>query len=125
MPPQSSYSLVLCGCRPVEYRPFRQCRYRPPTSSGPRQNSRSRSRMMNLFAAPSAIQKLTIEITTLCNLKCAGCPRTMGIANDSWVDQHMDLQLFQRIDRQSDVSGKSVSVRVDIGGRSIIKKNNQ
>ncbi|WP_379723075.1 radical SAM/SPASM domain-containing protein [Ferrovibrio xuzhouensis] len=52
---------------------------------------------MNLFAAPSAIQKLTIEITTLCNLKCAGCPRTMGIANDSWVDQHMDLQLFQRI----------------------------
>src|SRR3546814_20551505 len=53
--------------------------------------------MMNLFAAPSAIQKLTIEITTLCNLKCAGCPRTMGIANDSWIDQHMDLQLFQRI----------------------------
>lgn len=52
---------------------------------------------MNLFAAPSALQKLTIEITTLCNLKCAGCPRTMGIANDSWIDQHMDLKLFQRI----------------------------
>src|SRR3546814_72474 len=97
MPPQSSYSLVLCGCRPVEYRPFRQCRHRPPTSSGPRQNSRSRSRTMNLFTAPRAIQKLTIEITTLCNLKCAGCPRTMGIANDSWIDQHMDLKLFRRI----------------------------
>ncbi len=52
---------------------------------------------MNPFAAPSAIQKLTIEITTLCNLKCAGCPRTMGIANGSWIDQHMDLALFQRI----------------------------
>src|SRR3546814_851148 len=53
--------------------------------------------MMNLFAAPSAIHKLTIEITTLCNLKCAGCPRTMGIANDTWIDQHMDLTRFSRI----------------------------
>lgn len=52
---------------------------------------------MNPFAAPSALQKLTIEITTLCNLKCAGCPRTLGIDNGNWIDQHMDLALFQRI----------------------------
>lgn len=52
---------------------------------------------MNPFTAPAALQKLTIEITTLCNLKCAGCPRTMGIANDTWTDQHMDLAMFRRI----------------------------
>lgn len=52
---------------------------------------------MNPFVAPTALQKLTIEITTLCNLKCAGCPRTMGIANDTWIDQHMELADFQRI----------------------------
>src|SRR3546814_17089970 len=30
---------------------------------------------------------------------------------------------FERIDRKSVVSGKSVSVRVDLGGRRMIKKN--
>lgn len=52
---------------------------------------------MTVLTAPTALQKLTIEITTLCNLKCAGCPRTLGIANDTWHDRHMDLGLFQRI----------------------------
>ncbi|HEX6958960.1 MAG TPA: radical SAM protein [Ferrovibrio sp.] len=52
---------------------------------------------MNPFVAPNALQKLTIEITTLCNLKCAGCPRTLGIENNSWDDRHMELALFQRI----------------------------
>ncbi|MFN4165309.1 MAG: radical SAM protein [Ferrovibrio sp.] len=52
---------------------------------------------MAALKAPPALMKLTIEITTLCNLKCAGCPRTLGIANNSWVDRHMDLGLFQRI----------------------------
>src|SRR3546814_20152700 len=31
-------------------------------------------------------------------------------------------EMAQRVDRKSVVSGKSVSVRVDLGGRSIIKK---
>ena len=52
---------------------------------------------MDPFTAPSVLQKLTLEITTLCNLKCAGCPRTMSIASGSWIDQHMDLKLFQRV----------------------------
>lgn len=52
---------------------------------------------VNPFVAPSALQKLTIEITTLCNLKCAGCPRTLAIEHGSWIDEHMDLALFQRI----------------------------
>src|SRR3546814_10959477 len=36
--------------------------------------------------------------------------------------QEMITQLFE-LDRKSVVSGKSVSVRVDLGGRRIIKKN--
>src|SRR3546814_17368415 len=32
------------------------------------------------------------------------------------------IKLIERLDRKSDVWGKSVSVRVDIGGRRIIKK---
>jgi MoaA/NifB/PqqE/SkfB family radical SAM enzyme len=52
---------------------------------------------MNVFKAPERLLKLTIEITTLCNLKCAGCPRTTGIEQGSWTDMHMELDLFGRI----------------------------
>src|SRR3546814_11020983 len=41
------------------------------------------------------------------------------LAGESWLDQ--PLLLFPR-DRKSVVEGKSVSVRVDLGGRRIIKK---
>ena len=34
-------------------------------------------------------QKFTIELTTLCNLKCAGCPRTVGVKNGEWSNKHM------------------------------------
>ncbi len=40
---------------------------------------------MNPFAAPPRLAKLTIEITTLCNLKCAGCPRTTAMAQGAWA----------------------------------------
>src|SRR3546814_14559716 len=36
--------------------------------------------------------------------------------------QHIARTLQQQRDRKSDVQGKSVSVRVDLGGRRIIKK---
>jgi MoaA/NifB/PqqE/SkfB family radical SAM enzyme len=52
---------------------------------------------MNVFSAPSQLGKLTIEVTTQCNLKCAGCPRTIGIANGTWSNIHLDLGLFERI----------------------------
>lgn len=52
---------------------------------------------MNPFAAPPRLAKLTIEITTLCNLKCAGCPRTTAMAKGLWSDQHIPLERFQRI----------------------------
>lgn len=52
---------------------------------------------MNPYAAPDKIAKLTMEITTLCNLKCAGCPRTTAIENGTWSDTHMNTELFARI----------------------------
>jgi len=52
---------------------------------------------MSPFVAPTQLLKLTIEITTLCNLKCAGCPRTLGVANGTWSNTHMDLDRFERI----------------------------
>jgi len=52
---------------------------------------------MNPFAAPARLAKLTIEITTLCNLKCAGCPRTTAMENGAWTDRHIELADFRRI----------------------------
>lgn len=52
---------------------------------------------MNPYAVPQQLAKLTIEITTLCNIKCAGCPRTTAIANGDWSDMHINLHDFQRI----------------------------
>src|SRR3546814_20559546 len=47
-------------------------------------------------------------------------PRGVGIAADDGVENRLMLRADQ--DRKSVVSGKSVSVRVDLGGRRIIKK---
>ena len=52
---------------------------------------------MNPFAAPEKLAKLTVEITTTCNLKCAGCPRTTGIEKGTWSDFNMPIQLFRQI----------------------------
>jgi len=52
---------------------------------------------MEHFLPPKSLRKLTIEVTTQCNLKCAGCPRTIGIANGNWTDFHMELEMFERI----------------------------
>src|SRR3546814_17821289 len=45
-------------------------------------------------------------------------------ACESGALDHPARQLGRKLDRQSVVSGKSVSVRVDLGGRRIIKKKN-
>src|SRR3546814_14539070 len=49
------------------------------------------------------------------------CPWTPGVRLRShWIAVHAG---FGKVDRKSVVSGKSVSVRVDLGGRRIIKNN--
>lgn len=40
---------------------------------------------------------VNIEITTYCNLKCAGCQRTIYAAGDSWDNQHLSVENFKKI----------------------------
>src|SRR3546814_1335457 len=48
-----------------------------------------------------------------------------GLAGRSWRSSSASGGRPGRADRKSVVSGKSVSVRVDLGGRRIIKKKNK
>lgn len=52
---------------------------------------------MLTFKCPKILDKLTIEITTDCNLKCAGCPRTISIAKGNWKNSHISLNTFENI----------------------------
>ena len=45
----------------------------------------------------TGFRKLTIEVTTLCNLKCAGCPRTVAVNEGAWVNKSMRLDDFKAI----------------------------
>ena len=53
--------------------------------------------MGNPFSAPSRLRRLQIEITTGCNLRCAGCQRTLGMAAGTWRNAHMPLSRFAAI----------------------------
>ncbi len=55
----------------------------------------------NLFAAPARLRRLQIEITTGCNLRCAGCQRTLGMAEGTWHNAHMPLDRFAAILRHA------------------------
>lgn len=46
---------------------------------------------------PSVIGFLTLEVSSHCNLKCAGCARTVQLAQDNWQNSHMSIDLFRRI----------------------------
>lgn len=52
---------------------------------------------MNLFSAPDRLTRLQIEITTGCNLRCAGCQRTLGMQAGTWTNRHMPVDRFSRI----------------------------
>ena len=51
----------------------------------------------NLFSAPARLRRLQIEITTGCNLRCAGCQRTLGMAEGTWRNAHMPLDRFAAV----------------------------
>jgi len=75
---------------------FTVSNHKQKTAVAPKPIAKSDSQQ-DLFAAPEKLSKLTMEITTLCNLKCAGCPRTTGIEKGVWSDMHMQMDLFQKI----------------------------
>jgi predicted O-linked N-acetylglucosamine transferase (SPINDLY family) len=53
--------------------------------------------LRNPFAVPPRLRRLQIEITTGCNLRCAGCQRTLGMAAGTWRNAHMPLARFAAI----------------------------
>lgn len=50
-----------------------------------------------VFAEPQRLNRLQIEITTGCNLGCAGCQRTIGLDAGTWRNANMKLDLFKRV----------------------------
>lgn len=43
------------------------------------------------------LRRVTIEVTTWCNLKCQGCMRTILTERGQWADRHMSKELFARV----------------------------
>src|SRR3546814_5306548 len=67
----------------------------------------------------SDLMSLTVSSTGRARMRTRGVARTTTPGSASWGS---DARLSSWPDRKSVVEGKSVSVRVDIGGRRIIKK---
>jgi len=51
----------------------------------------------DLFEAPERLRRLQIEVTTLCNLFCQECSRTVGVQAGTWTDKHLSLENFQKL----------------------------
>ena len=51
----------------------------------------------DLFKVPERLRRLQIEVTTLCNLFCQECSRTVGVQAGTWTDKHLSLENFQKL----------------------------
>ncbi len=52
---------------------------------------------MNPFVQPQKLRRFQVEITTGCNLACAGCSRTIGINDGTWHNKHMPVKRFAAV----------------------------
>jgi len=52
---------------------------------------------LSLKTPPRRLRRVTIEVTTWCNLKCSGCLRTIGINAGTWRNKYMALKTFESI----------------------------
>jgi predicted O-linked N-acetylglucosamine transferase (SPINDLY family)/MoaA/NifB/PqqE/SkfB family radical SAM enzyme len=57
--------------------------------------------MRNLFALPAPVNRLQIEVTTGCNLRCAGCQRTIGLEANTWRSVQMPRERFEAVLRHA------------------------
>lgn len=46
---------------------------------------------------PIRLTSIRFEATTWCNLKCAGCPRTLKVETGEWLNQHLTREVFERV----------------------------
>lgn len=49
------------------------------------------------FETPEKLSMVVVEVTTYCNLKCAGCVRTIMDERNTWHNVHMQVENFRRI----------------------------
>lgn len=54
-------------------------------------------RLLLLKEPPDRLRRVTVEVTTWCNLECPGCLRTQGSAAGSWSNRHMSVETFTRV----------------------------
>jgi len=50
-----------------------------------------------MFQPPEQLRRLQIEVTTLCNLFCQECSRTVGVQSGTWKDKHLSLENFRTL----------------------------
>lgn len=50
-----------------------------------------------ILKAPERLRRLQIEVTTLCNLFCQECSRTVGVQAGTWKDKHLSLENFEKL----------------------------
>lgn len=49
------------------------------------------------FEVPAKLGMVVVEVTTYCNLKCAGCVRTIMDGQNAWSNIHIPVESFRRI----------------------------
>jgi MoaA/NifB/PqqE/SkfB family radical SAM enzyme len=49
------------------------------------------------FKPPERLRRLQIEVTTLCNLFCQECSRTIAVQAGTWKDKHLSLENFEKL----------------------------
>ena len=59
------------------------------------------SNRQDLLRPPERLRRLQIEVTTLCNLFCQECSRTVGVKDGTWTDKHLTLKNFETLIRNS------------------------
>jgi radical SAM protein with 4Fe4S-binding SPASM domain len=51
----------------------------------------------NDYTVPSKLDMVIVEITSYCNLKCAGCVRTVLDSGGEWKNQHITVEKFRQL----------------------------
>ncbi|MEO5375496.1 MAG: tetratricopeptide repeat protein [Alphaproteobacteria bacterium] len=46
---------------------------------------------------PDRLDGINIEVSSACNLKCPGCPRSVAVKDNAWNNHHMKSAAFRRI----------------------------
>jgi MoaA/NifB/PqqE/SkfB family radical SAM enzyme len=49
------------------------------------------------FEVPAKLDMVVVDITTYCNLKCAGCVRSILVENGSWKNRHMSVENYRKL----------------------------